>query len=374
MKLIKTYIATLTALVLSYPSIAAETLLLTPHLQGMDNFRDVAGTTAAYATSQGGEMRQGVFYRSNALTPTASDLNVLNGLRINKVIDLRTDDEIAKIPDTLPSGARYIHVDIIGTASSGAINSTLAGMTPEDINSMMEQVERDFVTSDYSRQGFGQVLREMASAENAALFHCTAGKDRTGWTAALLQSIAGVDRSTIFEDYLATNDYTAERISATLAALPPALQPSYAQLMSVQASWLQAGFDQITQSYGSLDNYLKQGLGLDQATIYALRGKMVRYRQLPSESSLSGNGASGASLLNALQDSPLSGRYTQYNYYLQSAIDRGTLGGVEKRVGGQVHADAQSYLLRQISQIDDTIAPWAVGDRLLPGESTVWLS
>ena len=97
---------------------------------------------------------------------------------------------------------------------------------------------------------------------------------------------------------------------------------------------------------------MKQGLGLSQETLYVLRGKMVQYGQLPGQSELRGNAAQGAALLNALQNSELSGRYTDYNYYLQSAIDAGTLGGVETQVGGQIYADAASYLLRSGSRLD----------------------
>lgn len=126
--------------------------------------------------------------------------------------------------------------------------------------------------------------------------------------------------------------------------MPPAMAAIYEPLLGVDASYLQAGLDEISREYGSVDNYLKQGLGLSQETLYVLRGKMVQYGQLPGQSELRGNAAQGAALLNALQNSGLSGRYTDYNYYLQSAIDAGTLGGVETQVGGQIYADAASYL------------------------------
>lgn len=353
----------------------AEGLALnTPHLKGMDNFRDVAGVDTPYATSHNGVMRGGVFYRSNALTPTAADLNVLNTLNITSVIDLRTPAEIATTPDTLPAGATYLNVDLIGSQSNGSVPGTLDSMTPAAINTMMEDAERSFVTGDYARGGMADIFNELATADGAALFHCTAGKDRTGWTAALLQSIAGVDAATIMQDYLATNEYTAARVNAAVAALPASMQESYRTLMGVQANWLQAGFDQIVASYGSVDNYLKQGLGLSQETIYVLRAKMVRYAQLPGQASFTGNAAAGAAFLNALQDSPLSGRYTAYNYYLQSAVDGGSLGGMEKRIGGQVHADAQSYLLRAPSQINDRIAPLIAGNTLAVGDAAVWLA
>jgi hypothetical protein len=73
-----------------------------------------------------------------------------------------------------------------------------------------------------------------------------------------------------------------------------------------------------------------------------------------------------------LQNSPLSGHYTAYNYYLQSAIDAGTLGGVETRVGGQVHADAASYLSRQPMWIETAIAPYTSSRDLGAGQTRYW--
>ncbi|MFP3831143.1 tyrosine-protein phosphatase, partial [Pseudomonas sp. SIMBA_021] len=77
--------------------------------------------------------------------------------------------------------------------------------------------------------------------------------------------------------YLATNDYTAARVAATLAAMPASMAEIYAPLLGVEASYLQAGLDEISADYGNMENYLKQGLGLSEETIYVLRGKMVRY-------------------------------------------------------------------------------------------------
>ena len=145
-------------------------------------------------------------------------------------------------------------------------------------------------------------------------------------------------------------------------------------MLGVQQSFLQAGLDQVITSYGSLNAYLIQGLGLTQADIYVLRAKMVYYSTLPGQSGFSGNAAGGAALLNALQNSPLSGHYTSYNYYLQSAIDMGTLGGVETQVGGQVHADAASYLLRQPLWVDGAITPYTSGRDLGVGQTRIWLA
>nr|WP_276613287.1 tyrosine-protein phosphatase [Pseudomonas sp. B707] len=344
----------------------------TPRLQGIDNFRDIAGITTAYSTTHDGTMRAGVFYRSNALTPTASDLATLNGLGIKSVYDLRTPSEIASTPDTMPSGATYQNIDIIGSTTSGANITTVSFKSAAEATAMMQETNRAFVSDAGMRGQLGVLFNELAGVDGAVLFHCTAGKDRTGWTAAVLQSIAGVDNATIMSNYLATNDYTADRVAKTLAMMPPSMAAIYAPLLGVEASYLQAGLDQVAAQYGSMDNYLKQGLGLSQETIYVLRGKMVEYNSLPGQALLIGNAAAGAQLLQELQNSKLSGTYSAYNYYLQSAIDAGTLGGVESTVGGQVHADAASYLLRQNAMIEQAAAPFASGTDLKVGHYRLW--
>ncbi|WP_077046307.1 tyrosine-protein phosphatase [Pseudomonas sp. KK4] len=352
---------------------AADTVVLdTPRLKSIDNFRDIAGITTAYSTSHDGTLRAGVFYRSNALTPSTADLATLNGLGIKAIYDLRTPSEIAATPDTLLTGATYRNIDIIGSTTSGSNITTISITSAANAIAMMQETNRAFVSDAGMRGQLSTLFNELAAVDGAALFHCTAGKDRTGWTAAVLQSIAGVDNATILSNYLATNDYTAARMQATLAAMPPAMAAIYAPLLGVDASYLQAGLDQITAQYGTMDNYLKQGLGLSQETLYVLRGKMVEYNSLPGQAGLLGNAAAGAQLLQQLQSSSLSGTYSDYNYYLQSAIDAGSLGGVESTVGGQVHADAASYLLRQNALIEQAAAPFTSGTDLKAGQYRLW--
>ncbi len=365
-------LCSLSLLTLAISAAHAAEVLDTPRLAGIDNFRDIAGTTSAYTTTHDGVMRSGVFYRSNALTPTAADLAILNGLGISDVYDLRTPSEIASTPDTLPIGASYTNIDIIGSTTSGSNITNISFSSAEQARAMMQETNRAFVSDAGMRGQFAVLFNELAAADGAALFHCTAGKDRTGWTAAVLLSIAGVDDATIMNNYLATNDYTAARMAATLAAMPASMAEIYAPLLGVEASYLQAGLDEVSAEYGSMDNYLKQGLGLSQETLYVLRGKMVRYGALPGEAGLLGNAAAGAQLLRQLQDTSLSGSYSAYNYYLQSAIDAGTLGGVETTVGGQVHADAASYLLRQGAMIERAASPFADGSDLKVGQARLW--
>lgn len=359
----------------------AQQAITTPILPSDENFRDLAGIAVQYggtgfadATAHGGVMRTGVFYRSEVLSVSDADLAKLSAMHISLDIDLRTTSEIAQTPDRVPVGTRFVNVNIYGTP---APPSPGAPTSPDAAIASFEAQYRQFVAGSAERTGFGTALLDLAHSTGVALYHCSAGKDRTGWTSVLLQSIAGVAPATIMNDYLASNSYRAEPIASELAAIRASYGDAAAAILAptlgVQASFLQAALDQVTASYGSMQGYLTQGLGLNQADIYVLRAKMVDYLTLPGQSGFTGNAAAGAALLNALQGSPLSGTYTAYNYYLQSAIDLGTLGGVQSQAGGQVRADAAAFLLRQSFRLDAALAPYVVGRELAVGQANMWL-
>jgi protein tyrosine/serine phosphatase len=376
---------TAVALCFSFAPVSAQQAISTPILASDENFRDLAGISASNGgtgfvdtTSHNGVMRTGVFYRSEALSQlTNGDFATLSSLRIGLDIDLRTPSERAGPaslpfspnagPDLVPIGTAYAPVNIYGTQDPPPTTS-VSDLTTA--NAYMTTTYQNFVSDPVQRLAFRTVLLDLAHEADAALYHCSGGKDRTGWTSMLLQTIAGVSSATILNDYLASNNYMA----ASIANLNPGQVPALAAMLGVSSSFLQAGLAQAIATYGSINAYLIQGLGLTQADIYVLRAKMVYYSVLPGQSGFSGNAAGGAGLLNALQSSPLSGHYTAYNYYLQSAIDIGSLGGIEAQVGGQVHADAASFLLRQPIWVDAAIAPNANGRDLAAGQSRIWLA
>ncbi|MFJ9370618.1 tyrosine-protein phosphatase [Nocardia sp. NPDC101769] len=248
-----------------------------PRLASVDNFRDVAGTGAGYDAQGGHHVDKGVFYRSNALTPNDSDLATLNGLHLSSVFDLRSSSEIAAEQDRVPTGATYVNIPILG----GDLSSAVANLkSPEDAVNFMRDINRLFVTGAGERAGFANLLTQLAGQDGPAVFHCTAGKDRTGWAAYLLLSIAGVDSDTIMNDYLLTNQYSAASIAATLARIKAAKGDAaaalYQPLLGVDRSYLQAGIDQLTATYGSVDKYLKDGLGLKGQTIEQLKHKLIQ--------------------------------------------------------------------------------------------------
>lgn len=249
----------------------------TPILPSVNNFRDIAGAddANAYRTSSGRKLRRGLFYRSNALAPSATDLATLNTLGIRAVYDLRTPDEIGRKADVRLAGSTYQEINILGTSDAAIAPMTSAAATV----AMMEAAERQFVTDAGMRSRIAQVLAALATTDGSQLFHCSGGKDRTGWVAAVLLSLADVPRSVIVQDYLLTNTYSSATIQATyaawLAAYGQAFADTYYPTLGAQESFLVAGFDQASATYGSMGSYIADGLGLDAATQTGLRDKLL---------------------------------------------------------------------------------------------------
>jgi len=244
-----------------------------------NNFRDLAGPDGGYTTSDGRRVREGVLYRSNALTTNDTDAATLDALGVKAVYDLRTTAEIGKSPDRVPAGARYTQVNIIGDAPSGTVTSSVDLSTPENAAAMLTEANRKFVSDPAMRAQFGVLLTDIATTDGPQIFHCTAGKDRAGWTSAVLLKIAGVDDATVMSNYLLTNEYSKDSIEASAAQVTASKgeQAGAAMkiLMGVSPEFLQAGLDEVSTNFGTFDNYLTTGLGLSTDTIAALKAKLT---------------------------------------------------------------------------------------------------
>ena len=244
-------------------------------LASADNFRDVAGTGAGYPVAGGGRVRRGVFYRSNELQLTAADASTLSELGITRVHDLRGQMEIEAHPDVEVPGATWHHVEV-----SGIPMELISGLEDSDAAvRVMRQVYDVFVRAPEARASYAELLTDLATGPLPQLFHCTAGKDRTGWAAALLLEIAGVDRATILEDYLLTNTFSSATRTKYLALVAEHLgeekRAVYEPTMLVEASYLQTAYDAVDELYGSVGGYLRDGLGLDDAVLDSLRERLV---------------------------------------------------------------------------------------------------
>jgi protein-tyrosine phosphatase len=133
---------------------------------------------------------------------------------------------------------------------------------------------RELIDLPSARAGYKQFFEQIATAEHQpALFHCTTGKDRTGWAAAALLLLLGVSHDDVYADYLFTNEQLAPMTKpvsdqfASIGGDPAILAP----VLGVQKEYLDAAIAEMTSKYGTIDGYFADGLGLDAATVDNLR-------------------------------------------------------------------------------------------------------
>ncbi|WP_256069845.1 MULTISPECIES: tyrosine-protein phosphatase [unclassified Streptomyces] len=236
-------------------------------LDGMDNFRDVGG----YRTADGQWVKMGVVYRSGALNNlTDADLAKLKRLGISVDYDLRMTSERTAGPDRLPSGVRYVVANVTGDSSSTDLPTTVAGA-----EQLMIDGEKSMVGSTTAKDAYSRVFSGIIADTDGSLYHCSAGKDRTGWASAALLTALGVPRDTVYTDYLASNTYRAASNAAALAAMPAAQAAVYKPLLDVRSQYLDAGFKEVQDTYGSFTSYEKKALGLDAKDINELKSELL---------------------------------------------------------------------------------------------------
>ncbi|WP_405829692.1 tyrosine-protein phosphatase [Streptomyces sp. NBC_00105] len=257
-------------------------------LQGAVNVRDIGG----YRTWTGGKVRQGLVYRSDALSKlTDADVTTVSGLGLTKVVDFRIPMELQYDgADRLPSGLTPTSRPVSDLGLYGTLVGAIASGDPVTQEQMlgggraeayMRDIYRTFVTSPENRAQFAATLREIADgSQGPVLYHCTSGKDRTGWTSYVLLRALAVPEDTAERDYLASNTFRAAYDARLRAGLkqsgrmqnPDLLIP----LQEVRQDYLDAATAQLEADYGSFYGYLTQGLGLDLRTLAKLQNKMVR--------------------------------------------------------------------------------------------------
>jgi protein-tyrosine phosphatase len=250
-------------------------------IASVPNFRDLGG----FETRDREFVRAGLVYRSNQLAPIGpADAEKILALQLKSAYDLRTEEERSAHPDELPANVANVWLNVLADeqpSSSARIGSLLRD--PKEANValgggkaevLMEQIYRDFVSLPSARSAYRQLFVSLSQpASLPAVFHCTAGKDRTGWAAAALLSLLGVPRSRIMEDYLRSNEYMLpvyQRQTAGFVAAggDPAIPPA---LFGVKGQYLQAAFDEMERRYGDVGHYFSEGLGIDAAGQRRLR-------------------------------------------------------------------------------------------------------
>ncbi|WP_086831941.1 tyrosine-protein phosphatase [Streptomyces sp. NRRL B-24572] len=256
-------------------------------LQGAVNVRDLGG----YVTYDGARVRHGLAYRSDHLAKlTDADLTTLAGLGLGTVVDLRIPLEVGYDgADRLPAGPVPVARPITDHGLFGQLMAAIGSRDPVRQEEMlgdgraaafMREVYRTFVTDPANRAAFAATLRDLADPRRGPLlFHCTSGKDRTGWTSWLLLTLLGVPEASARADYLASNTFRAAYDARVREGLkqgglmqnPELIVP----LQEVRTEYLDTALDQVRTSYGSLFRYVSVGLGLELRELAALRERLV---------------------------------------------------------------------------------------------------
>jgi protein-tyrosine phosphatase len=255
-------------------------------MAAVPNLRDVGD----YRTTDGQWVRPGLLLRSGALSGlTAADRQVFQELDTTEVVDLRTATEQAAAPDALPPGTTLINDNVL--ASNTAIYTNIETDTAKLIEnpkdsagttspaSLLAKLYVAMVTLPSAKVAYATLYRDIASlpAGDTLDFHCTAGKDRTGWgTAALLLEL-GVPTQTVMSDYLLSNTYVLPGYESVLQSYqakggnPSLIRP----VLGVEAQFLTTALATVTEQYGSINGYFTKGLRLSPRTISLLRAKLL---------------------------------------------------------------------------------------------------
>jgi protein-tyrosine phosphatase len=224
------------------------------NLTGATNFRDLGG----YAGQNGRLVRWRRLFRSDhlaALTP--EDLAALSRLGLSRAYDFRGVAERAAVPYALPGVASHsLAIEPTVVQRMKELLESGHQLTAQDTVRLMQQTYRAFVHDNSPR--FAELFGYLLDSDAPVVFHCTAGKDRTGFAAALILLALGVPRPVVMQDYLLTNDLF--RMPHATPGLAP--QEVLDVLWRVQEDFLDAALHAVDADYGGVPQYLEQALGL----------------------------------------------------------------------------------------------------------------
>ena len=224
-------------------------------IDGAENFRDLGG----YDTKTGKTVKQRFFRSASLSALTDKGKADICELGIDCVVDLRSSFEIEKNPDAIIGypGVHYEKVPMLDHIMSNVAQGLVK--FPSSMAKMYMELLKE------SPQSVKSVFDIFAGPYNSILFHCTAGKDRTGIIAMFLLSLAGVDEDTIIEDY----SYT--EMLMDYADRPPEL-PDY--LFRSMPETMRTTIDFLNQNYGGAVPYLKNA-GISEAGLKIIKGKII---------------------------------------------------------------------------------------------------
>jgi len=245
----------------------------------LTNFRDLGGLLGI----NGRAIKEKLLLRAaQPVRLIESDTSILRDeYQLAHIIDFRGQHEISVDPVDDIEGVEYRNIDIMASQMSKqtkapSIEEMVKNLQPGAADIFMSGAYTGFVTSEDAKAGYRQFIDALLNSKGALLFHCYAGKDRTGWGAALILKILGVSDEDIMTDYLATIEGRKADNAKMIEehrqkGLTEEQLSSLEEMMSVKPSYLQAAFDTVEKEYGAFDDYLKQALNVTDEEIVKLQ-------------------------------------------------------------------------------------------------------
>ena len=231
-------------------------------LTGAYNVRDLGG----YPVQEGKTTKYKSFLRADSLANlTGDDRKYLYDYGVRLVIDLRAEAETQRNPDAVDRQVmEYMNIPLLDNVQS----SFLQGKMPSDMSEMYIRLVED------SKTTLAAIFRKLAGAEGCALYHCTAGKDRTGIVTMLLLKLAGVDDKSIIDDYSVTEKYMQPVFLEQQKMIQSAGIEVPDFVFQSKSSFMQKLMQYMYRHYETAEDYLLQA-GLSAHTVEQLKGKLV---------------------------------------------------------------------------------------------------
>jgi protein-tyrosine phosphatase len=246
-------------------------------MEGGHNFRDIGG----YPAADGRHVARGLIFRSGTMSELSDrDHAILDALGLKLICDLRSTAERGRRPSRLPEPARYEIWTRDHEMSAGDLVQAMRHpeATPDKVRDRMTEAYR---TLAYEQApSYRELFHRIAYGPLPLVFHCAAGKDRTGIAAALLLDLLGVDKALIFEDYALTDAFFArgcelvasDPVGDRLAGVDPAV---WEPMMRADPAYLAAMFVTLEVRHGSTEAFIREELGLGDRDIAAIRERLL---------------------------------------------------------------------------------------------------
>ena len=232
------------------------------------NFRELGG----YETEDGRTVKYGLFYRSGALSDLKEkELKIVAELNLKHIFDLRSDAEIARLPDPMIAGAEYHPA---GAIEEDASVSGLRRLMKR--NTRYGHLKYLYGILPFC-SAYRQIFGYLKNGEVPILFHCSAGKDRTGVLAYLILRALGCSHETASRDYLLSNRYRAGEIRmyldevAAVTEMTPKIEREIRALAGAAQENIDYTLESIEKRYGTIEAYFEKALNCSEEDIRKLR-------------------------------------------------------------------------------------------------------